>query len=1124
MSTRMRRRITTAKRQEIEKEQRLLDSTIVRPFETLQGLPISYSAPPGQYEDILKNPLTVKDSAVLYNALLRSRETIVHHAPMFKLHWVRQTAYAKKLEHMDKEKQKEILDDRENKRRFTKATSNSLEAHVRQAVLTPDINARDVMLKLCESIMTIGPHLADIRIYIAKDARSDKTKRGEPLAPGPGDQTRCLKRAFSMLPPVETEGGKSEAGQESEELKKEPEESGKESIAPGNSDEKDTHGPGQSASPSNSVNSKHESVSGPDSKESLSDTETHSNSDRASEFVDRSGSVDGPGSDELKMEVDSDLKEQEGGSALERGPESRDQLDTGKDIEREGNRECKMDERDDDESKMDVEEKVDAEKLDAEESNIDAGDMNNEESESDEEASDKSKIEDEETTDEEAGDKSEIEDEETKDGQEMDVDHESRDVSAEAEPVATESIQVTDSEIDNQESLHEHTRDLRESTANAIESQEPAYGDNVEEGENNVEVEGDNVEEVEAEQLKDVKQERAEKVADGGNGEEDGKENIAEDGASAQPKLDCEKPELAESSAKIQDGDGNVKKEDDAESNAEDVDNKPEEEEYQPPKRKRGRPRGKLRPVVTVLNEPEEEPTGPRRLSRLREGASKPPPPLPSPSPSPPRRRGKRRGRPPRNPRPETSEEEEEEEYEEIEPVPEPPKIKRGRGRPRKYPKVEDESAKAKEQKAAKDGVGRAAKEDAEWNATESGSADDTAENEAAAPAAPKKGVAQPQAPPPAANLQSIDNVIMISNLNTIAETDASLNGLMKGVALGQAPEEEVNRFKGYIEQARRMGPQPHHAELYYKHKLPLPSNFPQAYAVRPPFEPAPPRPRPSNAPKLTAFQERYLYNATLVIEFHENANVRYIIPQDLICEVLAPEKPPPEDAEEGQEFHDVLFSHIWVHNMDEVARYEKALEEYDLEMERYKKEQEERRRWAEENERLAAEGLPLLDEPVLTEPRVSRARKKKKDDAPRFPADPNLKFTTYSFTLHNIPAKYVPIVVNSVKPVLEVRARMEKILRGGLRVPSYYLWYRIDARLDEQLAESLRSKAVEEEQDMPGLLPPVEPKKRKPLQNKNPKKRVNDESPERPLVPGYPMTARGYTPVLNTGVTGPET
>ena len=180
---------------------------------------------------------------------------------------------------------------------------------------------------------------------------------------------------------------------------------------------------------------------------------------------------------------------------------------------------------------------------------------------------------------------------------------------------------------------------------------------------------------------------------------------------------------------------------------------------------------------------------------------------------------------------------------------------------------------------------------------------------------------------------------------------------------------------------------------------------------------------------------------------------------------MLAPEKPPPEDAEEGQEFHDVLFSHIWVHNMDEVARYEKALEEYDLEMERYKKEQEERRRWAEENERLAAEGLPLLDEPVLTDPRVSRARKKKKDDAPRFPADPNLKFTTYSFTLHNIPAKYVPIVVNSVKPLLEVRPRMEKILRGGLRVASYYLWYRIDARLDEQLAESLRSKAVEEEQ-----------------------------------------------------------
>ncbi|KAM9906613.1 hypothetical protein OXX79_001444 [Metschnikowia pulcherrima] len=158
MSTRMRRRITTAKREEIKAEQKIIENTIVRPFETLEGLPISYNEPPnGHYEDILKNPLTIKDSAVLYNSLIRSRNTYVYHAPMFKLHWVKQTAYAKKLAEMDREKQKEMLRDREHKRKFAKATTNSFEARTRVPVLSPEVNARDVMSKLCESSMSLGP-------------------------------------------------------------------------------------------------------------------------------------------------------------------------------------------------------------------------------------------------------------------------------------------------------------------------------------------------------------------------------------------------------------------------------------------------------------------------------------------------------------------------------------------------------------------------------------------------------------------------------------------------------------------------------------------------------------------------------------------------------------------------------------------------------------------------------------------------------------------------------------------------------------------------------------------------------------------------------------------------------
>ena len=43
MPPRIRRRITTSKREEIEKEQEELSKTIIRPYDVLQSLPVSYS-------------------------------------------------------------------------------------------------------------------------------------------------------------------------------------------------------------------------------------------------------------------------------------------------------------------------------------------------------------------------------------------------------------------------------------------------------------------------------------------------------------------------------------------------------------------------------------------------------------------------------------------------------------------------------------------------------------------------------------------------------------------------------------------------------------------------------------------------------------------------------------------------------------------------------------------------------------------------------------------------------------------------------------------------------------------------------------------------------------------------
>ncbi|OBA22878.1 hypothetical protein METBIDRAFT_22569, partial [Metschnikowia bicuspidata var. bicuspidata NRRL YB-4993] len=713
MTARMRRRITTAKREEIEAEQKILDNTIVRPFTTLEDLPISYNEPPnGHYEDILKNPLTIKDSAVLYNSLIRSRSTYIYHAPMFKLHWVKQTAYAKKLAEMDKEKQKEILRDRENKRRTP--------------VLSPEVNARDVMSKLCESSITLGPHTMDIRIFIAKDSRSEKS------------------RAISELSKVEgTSQGK------------------KENV-----------------------------VSDVDAGKCLLN-------DVSSKVED--ASVKQPTSDSASLKTE-----------------------TGE-ISKQDNTKCS--------------------------GHIDT-----------------------------AGN-------------------------------------LTTAEVESQKS-----NDSCQSNPETGFSLSKEYAN--------------------------TEHELKSKTPEGSTAHTDPHET-------RQEVIEIPKDQNSASFSSVA-------------------------------------PNGTKQQLTTDN---------------------------------------------------------------------------------------EARSSSSNNVSTAPDSHNAAIHTSAPKNSTSMSSVKPSMSHASpSVPTAPSKTGPTPVARPSPTNLQSIDNTIMISNLNAIAKIDLSLNDLMKEVALGKASEVQISRFKRYIERAKQMGPQPHHAELYFNRGLSLPPDFPRPYQTRPMVEKkAPPKQKVFNPMKLTAFQEKYLNNATLVFEFLENPNVRYIIPQESICEVLKPEFPIPKDAEVGTEYNDILISHMWIHNIDEMENYEIECANYKAEVERQKQEEEHDQKGSLEDDSAKVEVSIDGEKHLRPEARSLRTKKKtvasKKKKSLSQPVPPHLKYTTFSFTIHNIPSRFVPIFKNSMKPSKEVHKRMENILKTGTRITSFYLWYQVDARLDEAFAENLRNIAVAEEKKMTGFL-----------------------------------------------------
>lgn len=701
----MRRRITTAKREEIRRQQEQLSQTINRPFELLLGLPVSYNKPPyGHYEDVIKNPLTIKDSAVLYTSLLRSRYNHIYIGPMFRLYWMKQTAYAKKL--ADELKKEEVYLARNTRHAATVKKVQAAQPPKerdpsdRIPVLSTDVSARDVMVKLSDAALTIGPHNFQVRLFIAKDERSDKRKKME----------------AAQAPP-----------------------------------------PGPAPAPAPAPVSK---------------------------------------------------------------------------------------------------------------------------------------------------------------------------------PVAKPVVQPT-------------PKPAPKPTSRIIPPLKPLADDPEDD-------------------LKD--------------------EDESPSGLPKKPQVKVEK--------------------------------KPPIPVTKPPIPITKPPIPITKPPIPITKPPIPITKPPIPVTKPPIPVTKPPIPItkpPIPVTKPPI------------------------------PVTKPPTP----GQP------------------------------------------------------PTQTPGNPPPKNPAADMQSLENTIMISNLNAIARENPSLNTLMKVVASGKASQEQITVFKGFIERARAMGPQPHHAHLFPGGVLPAryQSNVGRPRIIRSQL---------ARDLRLTAFQEKYLHNATLLFEFVENPNVRYMIPQYAIAEVIPPSSVhvTEKKEDEDEEVQDIIVSFLWVHNVDEVEAYEKKYAEYEKakkereEEERKKKEEEERERKEEEERKkkeeeaaAAAEGDEAAenDEPAIkVEDKPLPPRRKKKAPPPRKstvkrldrPIEPEIKFTSVTLTFHEIPARLMPIVANSFKPADEVRRKMEHILAHGTRMPNFYLWYQVDGKLDERVAEHLRLDLPLEERRMPGIAPMMAKelaKKRKP-------------------------------------------
>lgn len=148
--------------------------------------------------------------------------------------------------------------------------------------------------------------------------------------------------------------------------------------------------------------------------------------------------------------------------------------------------------------------------------------------------------------------------------------------------------------------------------------------------------------------------------------------------------------------------------------------------------------------------------------------------------------------------------------------------------------------------------------------------------------------------------------------------------------------------------------------------------------------------------PKLTAFQQKYLTNAQLILEFAESTNARFRLPSDCVIE-----------HDEAEDCY--IISWILIHNLKDIAKF-------------------------------------------------SRKKKLKTVEEALFWKEcPPPLFSTMDIRLDDIPKRFCPILLNSVKPLAEVQERMARILEIGTRLSGYNLWYQLDGYDDAERAEDLR-------------------------------------------------------------------
>lgn len=185
---------------------------------------------------------------------------------------------------------------------------------------------------------------------------------------------------------------------------------------------------------------------------------------------------------------------------------------------------------------------------------------------------------------------------------------------------------------------------------------------------------------------------------------------------------------------------------------------------------------------------------------------------------------------------------------------------------------------------------------------------------------------------------------------------------------------------------------------------------------------------------QLTAFQQKYVHGAEIILEFLEFTHSRYYLPKKSIVEFL-------EDTGE------ILISWIVVHNFKEIEKF--------------------KTRKLKSKSKSKSKPKPQEDD-TKQEPGLEKEPEEEPDFNPLFEDDcPIPLYTPMTVKISGIHKRFNQIIQNSVSPMDQVVKEMEKILEIGTRLSGYNLWYQLDGYDDEALSESLRFELNEWEHTM---------------------------------------------------------